>query len=103
RSQNLVLLLKQLHQVYRHGRPRCGPAGHESPATLETKQRSVESVAADMLKYHVDTFFSRELAGDSLKSLGLVIYHVVCAQRPGFVSLGVVAHSGDYRAAKSLG
>src|SRR4249919_401240 len=100
RTKNLVLLLKQLHQVDRYCWA-CGrTAGHKTSAALQAEQGAVEAFTADVLENDVDALFPGQLAGDAFKAFRLVIDHMIGSESLGFFSLRVIAHSGDNGAAK---
>src|SRR6185312_4769630 len=102
RTEDLVLLLEQLHQVDGHGRAGRGAAGDQPAAALEHQQRAVEAFAADMLEHDVDALLGGELARHALEAVFLVIDDVIGAERPGFLGLVVVADGGDDGAAERL-
>src|SRR5262249_58993844 len=62
RADDAVLLLEKLHQVDGRRWPRGRAASDQPAAALEAKERAVEGLRADMLEYHVDALFGRDLA-----------------------------------------
>src|ERR1700730_11390724 len=80
RADDAILLLEQLHQVDGRRWSRGRAAGDEPSAALEAKQRAVEGLRADVLEYHVDALFFRDLAHGAFEALGAIIDHVIGAQ-----------------------
>src|SRR6185437_16002857 len=95
RAKYLILLLEQLHQINGNGRARGRAASNQASAALEAEQRGIETFSANVLEHYVDAFLGRELAGDALEALGLVIDDVIGAKRLGLFSLGVIADGSD--------
>src|SRR5262244_1239953 len=102
RADDAVLLLEKLHQVDGRRWPRGRAASDQPAAAFEAKERTVEGLRADVLEYHVDALFGRDLAHDAFEALGAIIDHVIGAQRLGLFRFGIVADRGDDRAADRL-
>src|SRR3954453_20181360 len=94
RTDDAVLLLKQLHQVERGRRPRGGAARDEPATALETQERAIEGLRADVLEHDVNAFLGRELAHHTLKAFGAVVDYVVGTERTRLLGLGVIADGG---------
>src|SRR5581483_166583 len=84
RAENLVLLLKQLHQVDCRRRAGGGATCDETSTALQTEEGSVESFTAHMLENNVDSLFCGKFARDALKTVDLVIDDMIGAERLGF-------------------
>src|SRR5262249_59298324 len=101
-ADDVVLLWEKLHQVDGSRWPRGRAASDQPSAALEAKERAVEGLRADMLEYHVDALFGRDLAHGAFEALGTIIDHVIGAQRLGLFRFGIVADRGDDGAADRL-
>ena len=102
RADDAVLLLKQLHEIEGRRRPGSRAAGHKAASAFHRQQRAVECVRADMFEHDVDALLRGDLAHRAFETVGLVIDHVVGAQRLGPLGLGIVADSGDDGAIERL-
>src|SRR5258706_507521 len=73
RADDAVLLLEKLHQVDGRRWPRGRAASDQPSAALEAKERAVEGLRADVLEYHVNALFGRDLAYGAFEALGAII------------------------------